>query len=206
MKRIAIIMLFVLTMPVMAQTATPTPTATPRPNPNRDCGNGLPCGVIPWRLPQFGALQSPTPFATELVVTTPTLTPTATMPFSPSVTPSGDAEFGYTATPLIDNSGFDSPISTLSGLVDSPPVVIDGYDGTGGATELTGGAVTIFGYMRGIINGLSLGVLTPLFTAFVFLIIFTLGIEVIRYTLPLASVLFGFLRKIVQLILDFIPL
>lgn len=108
-RAILIGLLLFVGLPALAQTPTntPLPTYTPGPTqiwfycddlglPNgcvtpfkieagigkQDCNHGLPCGPVPWTIPQLPQLQSPTPLATisadnsaSVVTPTPTTQP-----------------------------------------------------------------------------------------------------------------------------------
>jgi hypothetical protein len=52
-------------------TPAPTSTITVSTPVNVNCGYGLPCGPVPWDLPNFPALVSPSPFPTQQATATP---------------------------------------------------------------------------------------------------------------------------------------
>jgi len=170
-----------------------------------DCGNGVPCGAIPWAVPRLPDLQSPTPYPTVVVTLdatdepTPDVTDTAA---PPTATP-------Y-ATPIWDaTQDIDEPLATIQGILDGTdePII-----GGGGAeftfetigTELDANVTLFFGYVRGV-TGASFGVLTPMIN-FIFLVLVTVFfVAGLKLTLPVLGAVIGFLRKLIQLILEFIP-
>lgn len=82
-----------------------------------DCGNGLPCGPIPWRLPQFPDLSSPTPMPT-LEIPESDINP----PGQPTATPAPI----NTATPIaLDTGEIESQLDTLNTLLQQTPLALD---------------------------------------------------------------------------------
>lgn len=96
-----------------------------------DCGNGLPCGPLPWDLPVFPNLQSPTPItgevdadpnqtpsATFTATATPTATSTPTATFTrtptPTRTPTLTRTPSNTPTPTFTRTPTSTPTPTLS--------------------------------------------------------------------------------------------
>lgn len=160
------------------------------------CGSGLPCGPVPWPVPQLPTLAVPTLIPTQVMTPTPdataTPTPTPTATFTPTITPTPTA--GIDVQVLMDQLG------TLEAVIQATPAT-DDVD----VPTLESGSNVFWGYLKGVIDGLSLGVLTPLFLGFIGIAFMTFAVELLRFVLPLAAVVFGWLRKIVQLVLDFIP-
>lgn len=71
-------------------------------------------------------------------------------------------------------------------------------------TELSDNTASIFGYARGL-SEVNFGSLSPLITfLFTSLLIF-IFVKTVLFLLPVFAALFGVIRKIVELILDFIP-
>lgn len=82
-----------------------------------DCGNGLPCGPVPWRLPQFPDLSSPTPMPT-LEIPESDINP----PGQPTATPAPI----NTATPIaLDTGEIESQLDTLNTLLQQTPLALD---------------------------------------------------------------------------------
>lgn len=91
-----------------------------------NCGNGLPCGPLPWDLPVFPVLQSPTPASGEVdqdpnntptntLTATSTYTPTATRTATPTRTPTLTRTPSPTRTPTNTptNTNTPGPTATL---------------------------------------------------------------------------------------------
>lgn len=167
---------------------------------NSDCGSGLPCGPIPWRLPVLPVLQSPTPAPTQFATAAPTYTPGG--PPTATIQP--------TANPLdIDTSGIHDQVATLNAAMASTPIIIYNQEGTPFETaaqyeELTQNAAVFFGYAQGL--GAGFGPLAPL-VQFTFLsMLVVLSVKATTFLFPLLAAIFGIIRKVVSLILEFIPL
>lgn len=165
-----------------------------------DCGHGLPCGPVPWSLPMLPDLPSPTQFPT--VVVTATLSPT---PYMITVTPGG----GPTPAPtgFIDLGDLEDKVATLSAIVEATEEVIEDIDGGAfdeDSVDLAGNAEEMFGYIRGV-SGVHFGPLTVVVTFLLFSLVFTLANEILFFLVPIGAVIFGFIRKIITLIMDFLP-
>lgn len=166
----------------------------------QDCDPYLPCGPLPWALPSLPDLASPT--ALPVANINPGMgTPTATPVSSGMILPS--------ATPAFDVSGLNNGMTTLQAIANSTSIPINDINGTpyntgGSLATLTANTSDVFGYVRGI-SDISFGPLTPLvtmmFTAMGLFLVFNIG----NFLLPLIMALFGVFRKIVSLILDFLP-
>lgn len=165
----------------------------------QDCDPLLPCGPLPWQLPSLPDLASPT--ALPVYSGLPAGTATATSVSSGMILPS--------ATPAFDVSGLNDGMGTLQAIANSTSVPINGLDGTpfdsgGSLATLTANTSDVFGYVRGL-NDISFGPLTPLvtmmFTAALLFLVFNVG----NFLLPLVMALFGVFRKIITMILDFLP-
>lgn len=118
----------------------------------------------------------------------------------PSPTPDGSCIPFATATPPLDMSGVLDTMATLQSLpvnqvgIENPQAGFDLYSGTG----------TFFSYVLGIQN-VNLGIFTPIII-FIFWSFFSfIGIKVAFILLPIVSGLIGVLRRVIQLVLDFLP-
>lgn len=180
MKRSLIIavLFLLLSMPLSAQ----------------DCGHGLPCGAIPWAIPQLPALPSPTPFPTVLVNMTSTPTPTRTP--TPGGTPAP------TATAQLNTGAINDQVATLSAIIDQTPEAT--FEPVFGSQDLAGNSGMFFGYVLGLQN-LHFGVLTPLLTFVMFCFLYVLGTKVFLMLLPVLAAIYGVVRNIISLILEFLP-
>ena len=180
-----------------------------------DCGNGLPCGPIPWSLPAFPVLASPTPMPTYSASATslPTVTPTNFTPsptstatstpsatFTPSPTP--------TLTPAFDTEELGDQMLTLGAILDATPISVE-INGTPVSVStqiaMTGSGIEdIFGKAKGIF-GADWGPFDPLFQAFMVGVGVTFFVVAITYSGPIIGFVFGMVRKIYTAIMEFIP-
>lgn len=165
----------------------------------QECGQGLPCGPVPWKLPALPTLPSPSPMPTYQTTVEAThvsgAVPTpAAMPTNPPLLD-------------VDTSDIGDQMSTLAALIEATPELVLNAEGTAeaiGTAELTG-AETLFAYAKGVgsINlGNNIGPLVAFSLTAMVLIITT---KMTTFLLPVLTALFGIIRKIVQLILDFLP-
>jgi hypothetical protein len=181
---LVILVLIIIAIPTAAQT----------------CGTYLPCGNVPWGLPQFPGLRSPTPVVLSdagnpLVVATSTPGSTATSPTT-FITP----------TPFLDASAFTDNVATLEAMFDATDIPVLNAEGTPVSLEntiATDGEL-FFAYAKGITAN-SFGVFAPLVNFIVFTFLFSIFFAVVRMALPVLAVIFGAIRKIIQFLLDFIP-
>lgn len=168
-----------------------------------DCGNGLPCGPLGWTLPPLPVLPSPT-FMPTLAITA--IAPTqvsGAVPTAPAIP---------TAPPLVevDTSGIGDQMATLNAVVAATSVPIVDLNGTpvdtdASFTELGDNAGQFFGYARSLSEA-SVGELTPLLAFGLLSFVVVIAVKIPTYLLPIAAAVFGLIRKIVQVILEFIPL
>jgi len=164
-----------------------------------ECGNGLPCGSIPWPQPNPPQLQSPTPMPTIGITLNP-----------PTQTPGGS-----TATPApteasfdVDVSGINDQFATLQYLAGAtqPAVEVSGtpVNNDDHLATLTSDSATFFGYVRGV-SEINLGNLTPVIGFALLSFVVVIGTKLVTLLLPVLAVLFGFLRKVISVVLDFLP-
>lgn len=123
---------------------------------------------------------------------------------SPSGTPSAtnDARCGPPAIPTspVDISGITDTMATLQTL----PLNQVGIPNPQAGFDLYSGTATFFSYVLGI-QSINLGILTPVVT-FIFWGFFSfVGIKVAFILLPIIAGLVGVVRRIIQLVLDFLP-
>lgn len=182
---LAFFLVLLLTAPVSAQI--------------NDCGQGMPCGPVPWRLPVLPRLSSPTPIPTAAVsgVTTPGA-PTATAP------PLATLE-------SIDTAPIQEQVTTLTALMYATPVGISAWDGsfaeaTSEADNLATNASGFLSYVKGL-GAVNFGTtLTPLIWFLLSGFILTLTLSLTNIMAPIIAVIFGAFRRIVSTIMDFLPL
>lgn len=224
----ALAILMLVTLPALAQSATPTfaPTATYRPpgtsgQGSRDCGSGLPCGPIPWNLPAYPILASPTPMPTFFASATPsptftlspTVSPTNFTP-SPTFTPTGTPTATHTptttatATALFDTGPLNDALATAGVVMNSTPIGI----------EVSGTPITIvqlvttaapdvenlFGRFKGIIQA-DWGDFQPVMAAFAFTIALMLAVGAFSIGLPILKFIVAVVFKIYTAVTDLIP-
>lgn len=165
-------------------------------NPVSNCGNGLPCGPVPWRLPSYPVIESPTPvlrYEEYGAVITATPSPT------PTLTPTATATFDFGIQTISDTVATLSGMSALDVEIDGTPISFNSA-----IDNVSTNADMIFGYVKSIF-GATWGPFTPLATlAF---LIFGITLAMVAYSLfiPLISRIFGFIRRFISFILDFIP-
>lgn len=156
-----------------------------------DCGNGLPCGPIPWALPYFPPLISPTPIS-ENVDVNPN-------PFTNTPEPTNENFF--------DTDAVDQMVSTVGSVLDSTAVPIYNAEGTaigqGDLPDLATNSELFFSYAKGLSFSNVLGVFTPLVGVVLFYFSINFFIAALKYMLPLIVIIVGIVRKIVNVILNF---
>lgn len=151
-----------------------------------NCGNGLPCGSLPWDIPQFAPLRSPTPLQDGLQNTQPTATPTPL----PTATPL-DADL-----PIDEVADF---IATVQAVVDATPDFVLTPIDVSLMSEIQTQSQTFFSYAKGF-GEASFGPVAPIITFLLFLFSITMFSLLIRLTLPFLAILIGVFIKIAQII------
>ncbi len=165
-----------------------------------DCGDGLPCGKIPWSIPPLPQVESPTPMPTiGVTISVPTQTPGGA-----TATPAP------TSTPNLDTSGISDQMGTLQSVMASTPLSVSDLNGTpvntdDTFTELGSNAGTFFGYIR-TISTVGFGQMTPLVSFAFIAMVVVISIKASGFIIPLGAAIFGIIRKVIGLILDFLPL
>jgi hypothetical protein len=158
-----------------------------------ECGYGERCQGVPFRIDPLPRLQSPTPFPTSNATTIPTETPTS----------SGS---GSVTTPTtIGVGGLGDQVSTLQAIINTTPVGINAIAPTLSLSDLGENSATFFGYMRGL-TAMNLGYFQPLVNFFFGALVLIIATILITNNLPLIAAIIGVIRKVIQLILDFLPL
>lgn len=186
MKRLIVLLLLLIPGTVSAQ---------------QNCGNGLPCGPVPWSLPPLPRLASPTPMPT--IVLTP-LAPTPG-PGTPTSTPAPTSA----PTSAFDTSGINNQVATLQVFMETTQEPIYNELGTpvglSSLPELSQGAGLFFGYAKGFSQA-SFGSLSPVFTLALLSMITVLSVKAITFGLPILATVVGMIRNVLSMIRDFIPL
>lgn len=196
MKRALIVLLMVLVVNVLRAQ-------------DDECGNGLPCGPIPWPVPVLPDLQSPTPMPT-IVITftiTPSMTPSPTLTHTPTPTDTHTptpATATHTPRPVDE---IESALEDGGALLDATAEAVIDLDNAAfdaGNLDASADLTLFFGYARGV-SSVSFGPFTP-FVSLIFVFLLTLLFtHSITFLLPIAAVIIGLIRRIIQLVLDFIP-
>ena len=180
-------LLFLAALPVSAQ--------------SKNCGSGLPCGPLPWQLPALPTLASPTPMATL------SITATASPSGTPQLTPTAQlATMIPPPTVDLDISGVEEPFATLNAILASTPMVLLNPEGTEEPilNNLDENASVFFSYAKGMTTDWA-GPIAPLITLTMTAFVTVIGVKIVTFILPLVSAIFGIIRKIISLILDFLP-
>lgn len=172
------------------------------------CGQGLPCGPVPWPIPQLPELASPSPFPTIEITSTPSPTPGATPTPTNTLTPSPTATIPTpttfpSPTSFLDTTEIFEQMGTIQAIANATTVPIEEDPGDINS-EMGTNAGTFFAYIRGLSEA-NFGVLSPLVVFMLTSFTFVLVVKAAQLFMPMVSVGFGFLRKIVEFVLEFIP-
>lgn len=160
-----------------------------------DCGDGLPCGKLPWDLPDLPVMNSPTPI--------PTI----------AIEPTQDS--GYVITPTcsfgecLEDLGWDDQIATLNAIAQGTSPAINDMQGTPvnldeSFNQLGSNAGLFFGYVRGISTE-SFGKFSILVNFMFLTLVVVISTKVLTFTFPVVMAGVGLIRKAVTLILEFLP-
>lgn len=169
---------------IYGQTPSPTPTPTDLPaDENLDCGSGLPCGQVPWGLPSFPLLESPTPLDLgDGQVVNPGETPTPTVDFLAEITQIGEYA-----------SNLDSLTSTPFNFEVTEEAEYQ---------NIIANSTLFFSYVKGLSQA-DFGVVTPLLSAFFIFVTLTILIKMTLFFIPIIGVIAGLIRKVIELIPGF---
>lgn len=159
----------------------------------QDCREGQPCGPVPWIVPTLPALPSPTPMPTIAITSEAVLPPESTDPPPPP-------DYG------LDTGGIDSSFATLNAIMAATPMVLLNPEGTAEPImgDLDENASVFFSYAKGMTTDWA-GPIAPLISLTLTGFVTVIGVKIITFLLPLVSAVFGIVRKILSLILDFLP-
>lgn len=163
---------------------------------------GSPCQPVAWPLPTWPALTSPTPPPDPSGNVVPTATPTGTL--SATLTPTG------TATAPLDAGGIGGSLATLQFVVGGTVPPLANPSGTPfSVTDLLATAeadtTDFWGYAKGIADADFFGPFAPFATLAVVFISLLLVVKSTTFLLPIGFALFGVLRKVISLLLEFLP-
>lgn len=167
----------------------------------QQCEPHLPCGPLPWQIPALPNLTTATPIPTVIFTTVPTAggTITATPTTFPSATPAPSVTPFWNATEMAEQIG------TLQSQVDATTVPVLDFGGEPvNTSEITAETSALWNYIKGL-TLYDFGVFSPLMTAFLLTFVFVISFKVLMIAFPALVYLFGFLRRIIDFILGFIP-
>jgi len=164
-----------------------------------------PCGSLPWSIPVFPPIYSPTPY-TPIPTRTPVeITPTPSATHTPTTTPTASPTF-------VEHSGDHDQLATLSAQTGDTQATlaamqdqqIGGMAAATAAAAVGGYAETFAGYMRGLqlLNvrgtGGAMGALL-LFLVFVVLVWFATGV------IPVIAMFARWIARVAEIVAEFIP-
>ncbi|MDX2161176.1 MAG: hypothetical protein SF162_07625 [bacterium] len=162
----------------------------------QECAYGRPCQGVPWRI-DLPFLPSPTPAPTQVVTTVP----------SPTATPgtvNTQAAPAPTAT-FISVQGVNDQLATLQSVMNATPVELSSIGfATLSADGLGVNAGEFMRYVAGL-RDIDLRFLNPAIIFAFGAIALTLSTTLIVIFLPIIARIFEWIRRIIQLILQFIP-
>jgi hypothetical protein len=158
--------------------------------------NSLPCGNIPWAIPNLPVLQSPTPMPT-LILGSGTAAPTASA--APSETPAP------TGTVFSDFSAVGDSLSTLNAVVSGTdiPVEVSGtpVNTTNQLATLAVDTGSFFSYMRGF-SEISLGGWGTFIIFGLTSFALVLAIKSLGFLLPMLTAIFGIVFRIAGFVIS----
>lgn len=165
-------------------------------NGQNDCGNGLPCGPVPWPLPDLPILVSPSPYPTVVYQATDTPVPIITDTPVPTEAPTNT----IAPTVTLPATQIGDQIGTLQAVIEATEPVVSGAD----FDNLGGDAGEFIGYVRGVAE-IDLGFLNQLITLAIVGLGYVISVKVLQFSAPIIAVFVGVIRKIIQFVLGFIP-
>ena len=163
-----------------------------------------PSGAIPWPIPQWPILASPTPYPLRPSPTPLTVTVTPTVTTTPTVTP--------TITPTI--GAYNEQHQAIATMVYDLDQSLDQVDYAGAEIEgmtlddlpdrLGGYARYFFAYAKGI-RLFPLKPLGGVFTFTVMALVFIMLVKLSTVVLPMAISFYRFIVSMIRLVADFLP-
>jgi hypothetical protein len=168
----------------------------------------LPSGSNPYPPLSFPIIHTPTLIRTPIPVT-----PTGTDVSGSVPTPTSTSTFVPTITPLLPVSTFDTTLLnrqmlTMQAAISistSPILDTEGHpiDLTM-TTNLADQGTTLLGYIKGLAS-VNLGFLNPFLQLLLLRFGITLTFNMLGFLVPLGATFVGIMRKIIGVVLDFIP-
>lgn len=160
----------------------------------QDCTSTRPCGPVPWKIPQLPRLLTPT--------AVPNSNGTVGAVFGPTPIPGNDDAASLGDTSFFDGGALNQQIGTLRDLMNNENTL----NGTGqDIGALVGQSGDFFGYLRAFSTA-NFGVFTPLLLIAIVSFGIKLSLGISTRLFPVMLAIYGFIRKVVTVILDFIPL
>lgn len=167
------------------------------------CGNGLPCGPLPWPMPKFPILVSPSPMPTIGITAVPTSGGSPTATSAPTETPAP------TGTVISDFTSLSDQMATLQGmlLATSEPVEINGtaIDSDEYLATSVAGSTTFFSYVRAF-SDVDVGFLGQIINFALVSFAVVIAIKLATFILPMLGTLFGIILGAVQFFISFFKL
>jgi hypothetical protein len=142
----------------------------------------------------------------------PTLDITAVIPTSAPAPTTAPPVETYIAAPTVNTSGINDQMATLSSVMENTPYIVLNVEGTPVDTaetfdDLGSNAGDFFGYAKGLSSSQSnFGSLTPLIVFTLIAMVTVIAIKSLTFLIPLFAAIWGFIRKIIETVLEFIPL
>lgn len=165
-----------------------------------DCGNGLPCGPLPWSVPQYPVILSPTAIPTTFIQATATPLPQPTEDPAITNTPMP------TEAPTVDTEPLSTVVSDIEELIDATAIpafeVNDTTIDFSSIDEFSG--VTFWGYVRGLFS-VDLGAIQPIVTIVTVGIFLFIFVQLSTYILQVIALLIGLVMRIISFLRGFIP-
>jgi len=164
-----------------------------------ECGDGLPCGSIPWPQPNPPQLVSPSPMPTIGV----TVNPPTNTPGGPTATPTPTPV--PTSAPFsLDLDGLNDQFGTLQAALEATEEVVE-VSGTpvttsGQLDSLADNSFIFFSYVRGI-GEADLGGMTPFITFAIISFLTVIAVKSITFILPVLIAIFYFLKGVIDTVL-----
>ncbi len=159
-----------------------------------DCTDKTPCGPVPWKMPVLPRLLTPTPM--------PNSSGSVTGIFGPTPVPDTNASADLGDTNFFDGSALNKQVGDLKTLMSNQNTM----NGTGqDLGVLVSQSGDFFSYLRAFATA-NFGVFTPLLLIAVLSFSVKMGLGVSTRLFPVFMAIYGFVRKAITVILDFIPL
>jgi hypothetical protein len=159
-----------------------------------DCTKLSPCGPVPWSMPNLPRLLTPT--------AVPNSGSTVNAIFGPTPVPALDGSASLGDTSFFNGGALNDQIGTLTELMSNENTL----EGTGqDLGVLVGQSGDFFGYVRAF-SVANFGVFTPILVIAIISFGIKLNVGIGTRLFPVMLALYGFVRKAITVILDFIPL